>query len=252
MSTKTIKSDALGTRMKRYEAASNFVLPIRSYVMIRIDGKAFKTYTKGLERPYDAGLIEDMNETAAFLCKNIMGAKFAYVQSDEISILLTDFDSLETQAWYDNQVQKMVSIAASTATAIFNQLRFKRTGKDKLAMFDARVFVLPNRIEVENYLIWRQKDGTRNSISAAAQALYSTEELKGVGSNAKQELLFQKGINWNDYTFREKRGGIIAKRIVANTLEGKETGLIRTKWRMIDTPIFTQDRAFFETLIPNN
>lgn len=120
------KSD-LGNRMKNsYEKRTKNFLPRRTYTIIRLDGKAFHTYTKGLKRPFDMGFINDMNETAKYLCENIQGCKFAYVQSDEISLLLTDFDKITTDAWYDGNIQKIVSVSASLATAFFNKLRIKR------------------------------------------------------------------------------------------------------------------------------
>lgn len=249
-------NDELGTRMKEfYEDRFRYKLPRRAYTIIRIDGKAFHTYTRGLERPFDDGLINDMNVTAAYLCKNIMGAKMGYVQSDEISILITDFDTQDTQAWFDYNVQKMTSIASSLATSEFNRLRLIRKAMDekfmkiidaidlstfKMANFDARVFQIPSRVEVENYFIWRQQDAVRNSISSVAQSLYSPKELNGVKTNEMQELIFQKGINWNDYNFRKKRGAVIGK--VEVEVEG---GAIRNRWEVIETPIFTQDREFF-------
>lgn len=176
--------DELSTRMKEfYENRTRIQLPRRTYTIIRIDGKVFHTYTRGLEQPFDIGLIEDMDETAYYLCKNIQGAKFGFVQSDEISILVTDFDKIGTDAWFDGNIQKMVSISASMATSKFNWLRLNRkfnssiAGVDtimkmfKLAEFDARTFTIPSKVEVENYMIWRQVDTVRNSISSVAQSL---------------------------------------------------------------------------------
>jgi tRNA(His) guanylyltransferase len=260
--------DTLGDRMKgNYEDRTRISLPRRSYTIIRIDGKAFHTYTKGLKRPFDNGLIGDMDKTASYLCKNIMGAKFAYVQSDEISILITDFGDINTQAWFDNNLQKMASVSASMATAKFNQLRMMRkciSESDvegyldfsdlesfKMAEFDARVFQIPQRTEVENYFIWRQQDATRNSISSVAQSLYSPKELNKKNTNDMQEMIFQKGINWNDYSFREKRGGIIGK-VQTGGLENDVNKPLRTKWELIETPIFTQEREFLQNLIPVN
>ena len=124
--------NSLGDRIKQYESVSRIKLPKRSYIMCRIDGKAFHTYCNGLIKPFDGGFINDMDATAAYLCKNIMGAKFAFVQSDEISILLTDFESIQTQSWFDNNLQKMCSVSASMATAKFNQLRVIRTIEDSV------------------------------------------------------------------------------------------------------------------------
>ena len=140
MTQKQKSKDDLGTRMKEfYENRYRIFLPRRTNVLIRIDGKAFHTYTRGLNKPYDDGLMEDMNETTKYLCENIQGAKMGYVQSDEISILITDYDDISTSAWFDNNIQKMCSIAASLATAKFNQLRMARTtwhGSDTAGSLD--------------------------------------------------------------------------------------------------------------------
>lgn len=266
--------DALGDRMKEfYEDRTRIKLPRRTYTIIRIDGKAFHTYTKGLERPFDEGLIEDMNLTTAYLCKHIQGAKFGYVQSDEISLVLTDFDELGTHAWFDNNLQKMVSVAASMATSEFNRLRLMRfmdesvivleaedIKKFKMAQFDARAFQIPFIDEVENYFIWRQQDAVRNSISSVAQSLYSPKQLNGVKTDQMQEMIFQKGINWNDYDFRKKRGAVIGKVEKVFTKPSNHydpnTSYIpshhtftRNVWEVLETPIFTQDRTFIKGLL---
>jgi len=268
----------LGDRMKSYyEDRFRVHLPRRSNVMIRIDGKAFHTYTRGLNKPYDIGLMEDMNETTKFLCASIQGAKMGYVQSDEISIWLTDYDDIKTDAWFDYNLQKMCSIAASLATAKFNQLRMTREAKEggdlvssqiishPLAMFDARIFILPSIDEVVNYFIWRQQDATRNSISMAAQSLYSHKELNGKSSDDKQEMMFQKGVNWNDYPTRFKRGAAIYK-IETKTLTkdfkfkndhkthiiDENQFIVRKEWVINrETPIFSQDKEFIESIIQN-
>jgi tRNA(His) guanylyltransferase len=237
--------DNLGDRMKKlYEKPTRITLPGRTYTLIRVDGKAFHTYTKGLQRPFDLDLIADMDNTAAYLCANIQGAKFAFVQSDEISILLTDFESLTTQSWFEGNLQKMCSISASYATAIFNQLRVSR-GIEKLAHFDSRVFQIAAKVEVENYMIWRQQDTVRNSIASVAQNLYSPKELNGKGGNEQQEMIFQKGINWNDYAPELKRGRLIVKE------QYQKGEALRTRWISIPAPIFTQDRDSLSQLIPN-
>lgn len=236
-----MKKDTLGDRMKRlYENITRNLLQGRTYTIIRIDGKAFHTYTKGLEQPFDAQLVLDMDATACYLCKNIQGAKFAFVQSDEISILLTDFDSLTSQAWFDGNIQKMASVSASYATAMFNQLR-----PGKLAHFDSRVFQISDKTEVENYFIWRQQDTTRNSISSVAQSLYSAKQLNGKSTNVMQDMIFQKGINWNDYDAKLKRGRMIIKQ------HYEKNGAMRSNWVSIGAEIFTQERWFISKFIPD-
>jgi tRNA(His) 5'-end guanylyltransferase len=245
--------DTIGDRMKDfYEDRTRIKLVRRTNTILRVDGKSFHTYTRGLNRPFDSGLIEDMNNTAIHLCKNIQGAKLAYVQSDEISVLITDYDDINTSSWFDNNIQKMTSVSASLATAKFNQLRLERyvsdvesIGKFNMALFDSRVFQIPSEEEVINYFIWRQQDATRNSISSVAQSLYSHRELEGKNASMLQEMIFQKGINWNDYTPREKRGGAIVK-------NKREVGsVLRSVWETDnDTPIFSQDKDYIRELIP--
>jgi len=280
--------DELVDRMKDfYEDRTRFKLARRTNTIIRIDGKAFHTYTKGLERPFDLGFMEDMNKTTEYLCQNIQGAKFGYVQSDEISILITDYDDISTHAWFDGNLQKMSSIAASLATAKFNQLRMARfarnsgiepkyrdesyiaeseIGNFKLAMFDARVFQIPYHEEVFNYFIWRQQDATRNSISSVAQANFSAKELNGKKTSDMQDMLMlEKGINWNDFSPREKRGTLIRKverqfvRKDIDPIDDGKTHLIdkgniytRNVWEADpETPIFSKDKDYLKMLMPN-
>jgi len=269
---KKIDKDALGQRMKEfYEDRTRYKLPRRTYTIIRIDGKAFHMYTQGLTRPFDAGLIEDMDETACFLCKNIQGAKFGFVQSDEISIVMTDFDKVGTDAWFDGNVQKIASIAASLATAKFNELRYQRNAlvggtEDheyvdfsdcKLAMFDARVFTIPFYDEVINYMIWRQQDTVRNSISSVAQFHYSHNELKFKSTADMQEMIHEKGDNWNDYAPKLKRGRFIFKQEVhLDTpfvdIATAQHSYVRNIWVSEECPTFSQQREFLMPyLMPN-
>lgn len=250
-----MKYDDLSIRMKKYEQSTKYKLTPRSFTIIRIDGKAFHTYCKGLEKPFDEGLIEDMNETTKYLCKNIMGCKLGYTQSDEITLVLTDFDSLSSEPWFDGTVQKIVSVAASYATSKFNQLRTIRmlektqaayTSVDRiktniLAHFDARVFQIPFIEEVINNLIWRQQDATRNSIQAVAQSLYSHKQLENKNSSELQEMIFQKLINWNDFDEGKKRGRLIIK-VEKEVTTDKGTAL-RNKWEVVETPIFSTPEA---------
>lgn len=199
----------LGERMKaNYENRTRYYLPRRTYTIIRIDGKAFHTFTRGMKKPFDPELITAFDETTKFLADNIQGCKLGYTQSDEINLLLTDFENDRTEAWFDGNIQKMASIAASMATAKFSQYF------TKMAMFDARVFTIPDPVEVANYFIWRQRDAVRNSISSLAQSLYSPKELFKKNQSDMQEMCFFKGHNWNDLPVREKRGGLYVNKFV--------------------------------------
>lgn len=285
----------MAARMKKYEATNrNYLIPNMNTI-IRLDGKAFHTYTKQFKRPFDQDLIDLMDQTAIYLCSKIQGAKFAFVQSDEISIALTDYDSYETGLWYEGNVQKMVSVSASMAAAKFNHLRVIQLMKGakfkaqtynaglhasepsfdeasqidtdvstmQLAEFDSRVFQLPNRAELLNAFLWRQQDATRNSISSVAQSLYSDKELYKKNTDQMQEMIFQKGINWNDYDPKLKRGRFIQKVLYINDVkhdhlmssikEDPEFNLnskVRTKWESTECPIFSQDPKFIYDKLP--
>ena len=247
----------LNTRIKEYyENRTKQLLMRRTITILRLDGKGFSKFTKGFNKPFDDGFSDDMDETARFLCENIQGAKFGYTQSDEITIVLCDYDNQETSAWFDYNVQKMVSISASIATAKFNQLRARRfsnyasidvddLNNMQLAMFDSRVFQVPTLDEMVNTLIFRQQDCTRNSISMAADALLKGS-MEGVKNDVKQERLFKEaGINWNDYKTKYKRGSVIKK------IEVNVGSAIRNRWVVDEeTPIFTQDKDYLINFMP--
>lgn len=243
-----MKND-LGNRMKdQYESRTRHKLMRRCPTIIRLDGKAFHTYTRGLNKPYDLDFVRDMQQAAIYLCEEIQGVKCAYVQSDEISLLLTDYTTINTQAWFDYNIQKICSVSASYATAKFNQLRLFRDylyqidlENQKLAQFDSRVFQIADHEEVVNYFIWRQHDAIRNSIQMLARSLYSHKELEYKSSNELQELCFQKGVNWNNYHSNLKRGSYISKEY------DPVTGF---NWNIFGvTPEFTKNREIILDLL---
>jgi tRNA(His) 5'-end guanylyltransferase len=200
-------STALGDRMKRYEATTRAFLPRRTYSILRVDGRAFHSYLRGAAKPFDESFMADMDAVAEVLCTEIAGARFAYTQSDEISVLFTDFGSHNTEPWFGGVLGKQLSIAASLATAVLNE---RRPGRR--ALFDARAFTIADPVEVANYFVWRQRDAVRNSVSMAAQAHFSPRCLHGVSGGGMQELLCsEKGINWNDYSDGCKRGRVAVR-----------------------------------------
>jgi tRNA(His) guanylyltransferase len=243
--------DNLGDRMKGYEDANRIVLPRRMPVLMRLDGIAFHTYTKGLKRPVDDNLVHVMNETAMELCRNIQGVKVAYIQSDEISLLINNYEELETQPWYGNNVQKMVSASAAMASSAFNELSpLIWNGKSKRALFDSRVWVHPKE-DVNNYFLWRQNDASRNSVQSLARTLYSHKQLIGASNSKLQEMCFQKGQNWNDVPTAQKRGRCIVKNAHARSITNRKTGemivVSRWEWEVDDEiPIFSKDPNYIE------
>ena len=199
------KNDSLGDRIKRYEKVFNYVLPPRSNLFIRIDGKAFHTFTKGCEKPFDQKLINAMVGAASATSKEMMGFKLAYIQSDEATFMLTDYDTLNTQGWFNYELNKIVSVSASMFTAHFNRLY-----GSKNAVFDSRAFIVPQD-DWQNVFIWRQRDWERNSIQMLARANFSHKELNNKKIPELHELLHTKNINWANLNSQLKNGTFILK-----------------------------------------
>lgn len=234
--------DSLGDRMKQqYEDRTRYMLPRRTYTIIRIDGKAFHTFTKHYQKPWDQKICTAMDVAAETLCEEAQGAAFAYVQSDEISVLLTDFAKPATNAWFDGNVQKICSIAASIVTASFNKQLRNCYMVDKftpVAFFDARCFTIPDHVEVANYFVWRQNDCIRNSISTLAQSKFSHRELEGKSQAEMQEMLFQRqGINWSKESLYNKNGRVV--------MDCGEEG-----WTTQAAITFTKNHAWLAEMIP--
>lgn len=228
---------SLGDRMKGYELTARTTLLRRTPVILRVDGKAFHTFTKQLtdRTPYSDVMGACMAYTARSLVEEIQNAVFAYTQSDEISVLIADWRKLNTDAWFGNQVQKMTSIGAAIATRAFATSLALEGVFTFPPLFDARVFNLP-REEVTNYFIWRQQDATRNSINMLGQYYFSHKELQGKRINHVQDMLMKEhGVNWNDVPVRFKRGQCVVK----GWMDG--TPVIDDK-----PPVFTQDRDYVE------
>lgn len=254
--------DSLGDRMKRYENCYRIELPRRMPVIVRIDGRAFHTFTRGFQKPFDNLMVRTMQHVALDLAKEVAGCKLAYVQSDEISLLVTNNDTITTEPWFSNGLQKLVSITASIATRSFNNQfksyattyihdRFCTTNSDdelrlmesyrkgiNNATFDSRAFVLPND-EVANYFLWRQQDATRNSIEACAQSMFSHKRLQGKNCDKLQDMMFKEnGFNWNELPIALRRGSCVVK--------DDESG----EWTIDQTiPIFSKERFYIERFL---
>lgn len=268
----------LANRMKEYEKRNQYYLQKRTPVAIRVDGRSFHTFTKGFKRPFDNILMKSMQETAKYMCKNIQGVKIAYIQSDEITIILTDYDTLETDCWFNYRTDKLCSISASIATMAFNkyfmlavndyceynpnatleQRNIYVSAAEKGAMFDARCFNIPKE-EVTNLIYWRQLDATRNSIQMVGQANFSHKELQNKSCNDIQDMLMtQKNINWNDLPTYQKRGSccvrnkiVIESDSVMVTAQLRDASKSENEW-IIDTdiPIFKgEGREYIDRLV---
>ena len=279
--------DDLGVRMKTfYEQIPKTKLMRRCPVAIRIDGKAFHTFTRGFQKPFDEVLIKSMQETMKYLCENIQGCVLGYTQSDEITLILVDYKKLTSSAWFDYEVQKICSIAASMATMAFNKFFADNVEKEILsnsdkegnvvddnleiihinhvhsmrkgAMFDARCFNIPKE-EVTNLVYWRQLDASRNSIQMVGQANFSHKELQNKSCNDIQDMLMaQKSINWNNLPTYQKRGSccvrnkiVIESDGVMATAQLRDTSKSENEW-IIDTDIHIfkgEGREYIDRLV---
>lgn len=280
------KSDLTNRMKEYYEYIPKTKLMRRTPVAIRIDGKAFHTFARGFQKPFDDVLIKSMQETTKYLCENIQGCVLGYTQSDEITLILVDYKKLTSSAWFDYEVQKICSIAASMATMAFNKffennikefsessecrgldvkyLDVYKEALNKGAMFDARCFNIPKE-EVTNLIYCRQLDASRNSIQMVGQANFSHKELSNKSCNDIQDMLMtQKCINWNDLPTYQKRGSCCIKTldrvteditIIKNRFgeDGKKhvVNMEYPHW-VIDTeiPIFKgEDREYIDRLV---
>lgn len=270
----------LAERMKGYEKRNRYYLQRRMPVILRLDMRAGHSFTRGFERPFDEVFIKSMQDTAKYLCENIQNCKLSYQQSDEITLLLIDYDKLNTDCFFDYRVDKLCSIAASMTTMAFNKffrdnvgdylyenyddqyladyIKILQNAVDKGAMFDARCFNIPKE-EVTNLVYWRQLDASRNSIQMVGQACFSHKELQNKSCNDIQDMLMtQKGINWNDLPTYQKRGSCcVRNKIVIETDSVMATAQLRDAFKsenewIIDTdiPIFKgEGREYIDRLV---
>lgn len=268
--------DDLGIRMKEYEKSARNYLHKKIPVAIRIDGKAFHTFTKGFKRPFDDILINSMQETMKYLCEKIQGCVFGYTQSDEITLILIDYQNENSDSWFDYQVQKICSISASLATAKFNNV-FKQNVEEfetkfydswvhsdedskymeslhraveNMAMFDSRCFNIPVE-EVTNLVFWRQLDAERNSIQMVGQSNFSTNKLnKKTCLDIKNMLLSEKNINWDMFEEYKKHGSCCVKKHIKRTCPDGSL-VLRTVWEIeLNMPMLRgENRKYLDDLV---
>lgn len=277
---------SLGDRMKRYEDQYRVYLKKKTAVIIRLDGKAFHSFSRGMVRPFDDVLMSSMQETMLYLCSHIQNCVFGYTQSDEITLVLLDDKNEKTDPWFGNNLQKIASVSASMATMQFNKV-FERKASlvgydcatdieiygscdqetdklakvyakaaDKGALFDSRAFQLP-KFEIVNNLIWRQQDAIRNSIQMVGFSQFGTAEMYKKNTRDVREMLLEKGIDWENFTTSQKRGTccykVESQEVIPDRTSPNPDDTItvtRKKW-VIDneTPEFVTNKKFIEDII---
>lgn len=231
----------LGDRMKMYErfGTGQCAMP-RLPVLVRLDGRCFHGLTKNCTKPFDEGLHEAMVSTAIALAEETC-AKVAYTQSDEISLLLYT-DKPDAKIYFDGKYHKINSVLAGLASVTFTEQWVNMP----MGLFDCRTWTVPTKDEAVNAFVWREQDATRNSVQMAARARFSHKQCYKKNNADLQEMLFQDGVNWNDYADWEKRGTFVIRRKKLRTLTEAERSAIPEKHR----PPAHQDvvRTSYETL----
>lgn len=242
-------SDDLGDRMKMYERAEagRRLMPLLP-VLARIDGRAFHSFTRGMNRPFDAAFSGAMLDTTIALVRET-GACMGYTQSDEIT-LAWHSESIKSQIWFDGRVAKMTSQLAAQASVIFYRLTAERMPQyaDRVPTFDARVWNVPNRTEGANTFLWREWDATKNSLSMAASAIHSAKELHGVNGSQKHDLLMTAGINWNDFPAIFKRGAYVQRRTERVPFSAEELDRLPAKHEARKNPTLLVERSTVRAL----
>lgn len=203
---------SLGNRIKKYEKTFYHSALKRMPLIIRVDGRAFHTFTKNMKKPFDNDFMAAMIYAAKNTALDMQGFKAAYIQSDEVTFLLTDYDNLETEGWFNYELPKIISISASLMTLFFNKtLQFLDLPENKTAIFDSRAFTVPKE-DVVNTFLWRAKDWERNSLQMYCRSIFSHKELHKKNRNDMHEMLHHKGKNWiNDLNDMERNGTFLIR-----------------------------------------
>ena len=265
--SKSYEKDKLGSRMKTYEAVPKNYLTLGTPKVIRLDMRAGHTFCKKFNRPFDDVFSECMIYATKELCEKVSGVVMGYTQSDEISLVINDSVKKDgTDCFFNGNVEKMASISASICTLAFNKKycemvdamedsNQKAVYEERLwtAQFDSRVFCLPNVMEVHNYILWRQQDATKNSVRQVGYANFSHKTLDGKNTSDVQDMLMlQKGINWNNFPVKYKRGCVVIKELYKKDVVLPNGELIkdvqRRRWIEFEIPILTQDLEFVPKL----
>lgn len=244
----------LAVRSKAFQHAHDHRLPLKSYAILQLDGKAFHTYTKGMERPFDDRFIQAMNEVAVSVLSVISNAKFAYVQSDEINIFVTDLGDDKTQAYFGNRINKVVSTASGTASAVMSRLYPEK----QIAVLDARFFAVPNKHAVHEFFLWRQVDAIKNSVRSVAHTRFSSKQLEGKTTEDAKAMLIEAGLDWYDFSQEKRQGRLITRKpqqkhiayVHKRTGEHFEDDIISLEWTVEPAPSFKEDPDSIGQLIP--
>jgi len=230
-------NDSLGERMKMFEDVYRYKLPPNSCWIIRVDGRAFHTLTRGMET-FDSRIISIMNEVGFALAKEFSSARIAYIQSDEVSLLIKNHHTRDEM--FGRGIQKLASISAACATMAANQWCRDVVMPSRKMMFDSRIFAIPES-EVANYFIWRQHDWARNSVQMQARKYFSHTEIQNKNNMEILDMLHEREVDWEYLPTDLKRGRCIVK---------APDKTVHWTWRIDNhIPIFTKNRDYIEKFL---
>ena len=240
--------DELGDRIKLYESLAGPRLMPTLPIIARMDGIRFHAFTRGMARPFDTEFAACMLYTTTELVK-ATGANIGYTQSDEITLAWHNPD-FKSQIWFGGRTAKMNSVLAAKATLFFYRAVVDIMPKyaNRLPTFDARVYNVPDRMEGANTFLWREMDATKNSVNMAASALYSHKELQGKSRSERHDMLYAKGINWNDYPANSKRGSYVQRRKVRTPFTLTEISKLPAKHAARANPFLCKERSVCEPI----
>lgn len=248
-----MSKDSLGDRMKDYERREDRRFMNFAPVIARMDGRGFSKWTQGLERPYDEQLSQAMVSVTRRLVEET-GARIGYTQSDEITLVFL-VEDIKQSMMFDGKLQKLCSVLAGMTSSMFVTECLSRVDTEisrralQAPHFDARVFQVPTKTEAANAVLWREKDACKNAVSMAARSFYSHSELQGRSAAQMQEMIFARGMNFNDYPAFFKRGtflqmrsseSLLPEKAVAYLPEGASATVIRRSIEAIEMPIFSK------------
>ena len=272
-----MKFDSLEDKCLYYRGLTDYRLQGNNDIIVMLDGKNFSTLIKNnFKKPFDDDFINMMNKTAKFLCNNVQGVKFAYVQSDEISLLITDYDTPDTDTPFGGRLCKLQSILAALATSEFNRwfIRNKIFNKDnwsgigfadldqelcdmKMAQFDCKAWTVPNQNDAYAWFLYRQLDCIKNSKQQTAQTYLPHKDLLNHSADEQIEMLFnRKGINWNTFIPDYRLGRFVYKVEtvgIAKDNQGNDVEYSRTKFTVLPALDLTTEygrQKFYEHAFP--
>lgn len=223
--------DDFGDRMKAYEAIEDRTLDAEKPIYVRIDGRSFSRFTRGMGRPFDTRMSAAMISTTKRLVDNLH-PRIGYTQSDEISLVW--LAEGESQPLFGGRIMKLASICAGLATAAFNRALMEHDladYADRLPHFDARVVQLPDRTEAANMFLWRERDATRNAISMTAQINFSHRQLQGRSTREMRAMLCEAGVNFDALPHLFRHGTFVRRETIERPFTHAEWEAIPLAYR---------------------